>query len=251
MDRGAWRAIVHGVAKSQTRLKPLSTTILYFVPSGPAPVLCATDSSHFIITITASLSAMLGSSRPQGSCSNVIYVALVLPSVCTLHAGVAFQRALSMFAFRTVRKIHPTVPAAVCDALFSKRELTATFSMLSGDLFAVFHPSPSQEDLGHRVPHALWGPLASPVQRCLRLPYMLGILQTLPTGLLTRFTLSALLAEPRVGKARAKRLEEDARRCRNLRRVYALLAAQEAITRSLSWLTQQRRSSQNITITQP
>ena len=47
MDRGAWRAIVHGDAKSQTRLKPLSTTILYFVPSGPAPVLCATDSSHF------------------------------------------------------------------------------------------------------------------------------------------------------------------------------------------------------------
>ena len=24
MDRGAWRAIVHGVIKSQTRLKPLS-----------------------------------------------------------------------------------------------------------------------------------------------------------------------------------------------------------------------------------
>ena len=70
----------------------------------------------FIITITASLSAMLGSSRPQGSCSNAIYVALGLQSVCTLHAGVAFQRALSMFAFRTVRKIHPMVPAAVCSA---------------------------------------------------------------------------------------------------------------------------------------
>ena len=114
----------------------------------------------FIITVTASLPAMLGSSRPQCSCSNAIYVALVLPSVCTLHAGAAFQRALSMFAFRTVRKIHPTVPAAVCAALFSKRELTATFSMLSGDLLAVFHRSPRQEDLGHRVPHALWGPLA-------------------------------------------------------------------------------------------
>ena len=25
MDRGAWRAVVHGVAKSQTRLKQLST----------------------------------------------------------------------------------------------------------------------------------------------------------------------------------------------------------------------------------
>ena len=28
MDRGAWRATVHGVAKSQTRLKQLSTCVL-------------------------------------------------------------------------------------------------------------------------------------------------------------------------------------------------------------------------------
>ena len=27
MDRGAWRATVHGVAKSRTRLKPLSTSV--------------------------------------------------------------------------------------------------------------------------------------------------------------------------------------------------------------------------------
>ena len=47
MDRGAWRATVHRVTKSQTQLKPLSTTVLYFVRSGPVPILCATDSSHF------------------------------------------------------------------------------------------------------------------------------------------------------------------------------------------------------------
>ena len=35
MDRGAWRATVHGVAKSQTRLKRLSThECIYFFPKG-------------------------------------------------------------------------------------------------------------------------------------------------------------------------------------------------------------------------
>ena len=38
------------------------------------------------------------------------------------------------------------------------------------------------------------------------------------------FTLSALFAEPRVGKARAKRLEEDSKSRRNCRHVYSLLA---------------------------
>ena len=35
------------------------------------------------------------------------------------------------------------------------------------------------------------------------------------------FTLSALFAEPRVGKARAKRLEEESRSCRDCRLVYS------------------------------
>ena len=30
MDRGAWQATVHGIAKSQTRLSPLATTIEAF-----------------------------------------------------------------------------------------------------------------------------------------------------------------------------------------------------------------------------
>lgn len=43
-------------------------------------------------------------------------------------------------------------------------------------------------------------------------------------------TLPPLLAEPRVGKARAKRLEEDVRSCRNRGHVYSLLADAAAVT---------------------
>ena len=46
MDRGAWRATVHRVTKSQTQLKPLSTTVLYFVRSGP--VLSSVPQTHLI-----------------------------------------------------------------------------------------------------------------------------------------------------------------------------------------------------------
>ena len=38
------------------------------------------------------------------------------------------------------------------------------------------------------------------------------------------FTLSTLVAEPRVGKVQAKRPEEDARSLRNCRHIYSLLA---------------------------
>ena len=44
------------------------------------------------------------------------------------------------------------------------------------------------------------------------------------------FTLSALFAELRVGKAQAKRLEEDLRSHRNYRHVYSLLAGLAAVT---------------------
>ena len=33
-DRGAWRAIVHGVTKSQTQLSDQTTTILIFIKFG-------------------------------------------------------------------------------------------------------------------------------------------------------------------------------------------------------------------------
>ena len=35
VDRGAWRATVHGVTKSQTRLSSQRTTVLYFSPLSP------------------------------------------------------------------------------------------------------------------------------------------------------------------------------------------------------------------------
>ena len=53
------------------------------------------------------------------------------------------------------------------------------------------------------------------------------------------FTPSAPFIEPRVGKARAKRLEEDAKSHWNCRCIYALLVVQAATTGPLPWLTQQ------------
>ena len=66
-------------------------------------------------------------------------------------------------------------------------------------------------------------------------PIVLPILFLMPNVLL--FT---LFAEPRAGKAQAKRLEEDSRSCRNCRHVYSLLTGMAAITQPLSWLTQQQ-----------
>ena len=60
------------------------------------------------------------------------------------------------------------------------------------------------------------------------------ILFTMPIVLV--FT---LFAEPRIGKAQAKRLEEDSRSHRKCRHIYSLLAGTAAITQPLSWLTQQ------------
>ena len=53
------------------------------------------------------------------------------------------------------------------------------------------------------------------------------------------FTPSAPFIEPRVGKARAKRLEEDARNHWNCRCIYSLLVVKAATTGPLPWLTQQ------------
>ena len=46
--------------------------------------------------------------------------------------------------------------------------------------------------------------------------------------LLILFTLSTLFAEPRVGEAQAKRLEDDLRICRKCRHIYFLLATATA-----------------------
>jgi len=62
--------------------------------------------------------------------------------------------------------------------------------------------------------------------------------------LFTLFTLFAQFTEPRVGKAQAKRLEEDLRSYRNCKYFYCLLADAAAIAIDMlyslfSWLTQQ------------
>ena len=48
------------------------------------------------------------------------------------------------------------------------------------------------------------------------------------------FTLFSLFAKARVGKGRAKRLEEDARSPRNCRRVYSLLAGTGAVAADIT-----------------
>ena len=53
------------------------------------------------------------------------------------------------------------------------------------------------------------------------------ILFVMPIVLL--FTLSTLFTEPVVGKAQAKRLEENLTNCRNCKHVYSLLAGAAAI----------------------
>ena len=67
----------------------------------------------------------------------------------------------------------------------------------------------------------------------------LALLILFVTPVVLLFTLCALLAEPRIGKELAKRLQGDSRNNRNCRHVYSLLAGMAAITQSLSWRTQE------------
>ena len=69
---------------------------------------------------------MLGSSGPQGSCCNAnMHCSSPSKRLCTLSTGAALPMVRSIFALRIVRKIHPTVSAAVQDTLLSKQELSA------------------------------------------------------------------------------------------------------------------------------
>ena len=65
-----------------------------------------------------------------------IYIALVLPSFSAYYAPEQHRHQVrSIVTFKAVRKIHPTVPAAISATLISKWELTASkdFSVLSSD----------------------------------------------------------------------------------------------------------------------
>ena len=91
--------------------------------------------------------------------------------------------------------------------------------------------------------------MASYTQWSNRLFYLLGILPTMPNvSLINLFMtpvalLFTMVAESRVGKAQAKRLEEDLRNHRNCRHIYPLLADAAAVAVDmlyslLLWLTQ-------------
>ena len=45
MDRGAWQATVHGIAKSQTQLKHLSTQTCHIIVTGPLQVIIITSTA--------------------------------------------------------------------------------------------------------------------------------------------------------------------------------------------------------------
>ena len=209
----------------------------------------------FIISVTYRLTVSdAGSSGPRGSCSNAnMRCSSPFKHLCALCLSRASLRALSIFAFRAVRKIHPTVPGSLC----SKRELTAynTFSMLAGK------PSTtSQSSTGAHIsritttqyhvlyvatgflhpaePQALYslGILLALLLCSLRLLSLLSVLLTVPAVLpiCSQRQLSpcispcTLFAEPVVVKALAKRLKENAGSCRVCRCVYSLLAGAAA-----------------------
>ena len=144
------------------RMSPLDHRLLilhFLLHNGPrcqAGTCSLITSPTTVLLITTSLSDLLGSSGPRGSCSNAtIHCSSSFKHLCTLCNSVASQRARSIFTFRAVRKIHPTVPVAVRATLFGKWELTICniFSMLSVDhCFLVFQWSPCQENHGQMVP---------------------------------------------------------------------------------------------------
>ena len=108
--------------------------------------------TEFIITVPYCLALRdAGFFRATSSCSKAnIRCSSSSECLCTLHTSVASQSALPIFTFRAVRKIHPTVSAAVCAILFGKWELTAcnAISLLSGDpsMLPCFPPERMQRE---------------------------------------------------------------------------------------------------------
>ena len=158
--------------------------------------------------------------------------------LCTLCTGAASQTALFIFAFKGVKKIHPTVPVAVPATLFRKWERTAcnTFSILSGE------PSTaSQSSTGAHTKkiaatwyHMLYGGhWLPPSSGACWVSCRLGQLQcssSCPRHQLSScISLCTLFVESVIDKVQAKSLEEDLRSHRNDRQVYSLVADAAAI----------------------
>ena len=104
---------------------------------------------------TTSQHEVLGSSGPCISCSSMcIHCSSSSSYLNNLHTCAASRRALSIFTFSAVRKIHPTVPATVHAALSCKWELMAcdTFSMLSDEPSTASQSSPGPTPRGPELP---------------------------------------------------------------------------------------------------
>ena len=94
-----------------------------------------------------------------------IYIALVLPSLCTLHIDTASQRALSIFAFRAIRKTPPH-GAGGSPRPHDKRELTTcnTLPVPSSKLSTISQSSTRAhaERIAAKWYHMLYGGLWLP-----------------------------------------------------------------------------------------
>ena len=201
------------------------------------------------------LSEILGSSGPWGSCSNAnIHCSSSSKHLCALHTSVASWRALSIFTFRAVRKIHPTLPAAVHAALFSKWELAASPFQCSLLNLALLPSLPPESTPRGQWPHGTICYLGvtgflHPVKPQALLPagYPATSFPVEPQKFcwdvmwifhgasicwvscrvrqlyrwsylwyqLSCYSLFSLFTEPRIGKVWVKRLEEDLRSHRN------------------------------------
>ena len=113
------------------RMSPLDHRLLilhFLLHNGPrcqAGTCSLITSPTTVLLITTSLSDLLGSSGPRGSCSKASTCGSGFPKhLCTWCISLASRSALSILAFRPVRKTHPTGPAAVRAASSGKQELT-------------------------------------------------------------------------------------------------------------------------------
>ena len=150
-----------------------------------------------------------------------IYIVLVLPST-SAHCTAAWHHTdKSIFASRSVRKIHPMVPAAVYATLFVKRELTTCngFSMLSGDpssasqSFTRAHAKKIEATWYHMLYGGHWFPSSGGASgpptcwvSCLLCQLCFWSCSWWRSSLCV--SLCTLFAEPVVGKARTKRLKK-------------------------------------------
>lgn len=169
---------------------------------------------------------MLGSPGPQGSCCKASTCGSGFSKhLCTWCFSLASRSALSILAFRPVRKIHPAGPAALCAAVFGKRELTAckAFSMLSREL-STTSQSPTERTLAAGY-HALCAGRWLPPSRGASVSPVCWV----SCSQRQLYRCISPFAEPRVGKVQTQSLEASSRSCRNYRHISSLLAGTASV----------------------